>query len=82
MAGIDELNTIYACVLYKGHKKDKTSDRSYRTISTCPLVAKGLNMYVRELSIEGWNDEQAVNQFQGEGSSHELAALLLTETLP
>ena len=81
LAGIDELNTIYACVLYKGHGKDKTSDRSYRTISTCPLLSKGLDMYVRELSIDGWNDEQAGTQFQGQGSSHELAALLLTETI-
>ena len=81
LAGIDELNTIYACVLHKGHGKDRTSARSYRTISTCPLVAKGLDIYVRELSIDGWNDEQAANQFQGEGSSHELAALLLTETI-
>ena len=80
-AGIDELNTIYACVLYKGHEKDKTSDRSYRTISTCPLVAKGLDMHVRELSIDGWNEEQCETQYQGTGSSHELAALLLTETI-
>ena len=81
LAGIDELNTIYANVLFKGHGKDRTSDRSYRTISTCPLVAKCLDLYVRELSVDGWNEEQAETQFQGEGSSHELAALLLTETI-
>ena len=81
LAGIDELNTIYACVLYKGHEKDRTSDRSYRTISTCPLVAKGLDIYVRELSIDGWNEEQSETQFQGAGSSHKLASLLLTETI-
>ena len=37
LAGLDELNTVWACILYKGHGKDKQSDRSYRTISTCPL---------------------------------------------
>ena len=81
LAGITELNTIYACVLYKGHGKEKTSDRSYRTISTCPLLAKGLDIYVRDLSLDAWNDQQAPTQFQGEGMSHELAALLLTETI-
>ena len=81
LAGITELNTIYACVLYKGHGKEKTSDRSYRTISTCPLLSKGLDIYVRDLSLDAWNDQQAPTQFQGEGMSHELAALLLTETI-
>ena len=81
LAGTSELNTIYACILYKGHMKDKSSDRSYRTISTCPLVAKGLDIYVRELSLDDWNAAQAPTQFQGEGMSHELAALLLTETI-
>ena len=81
LAGITELNTIYACVLFKGHGKEKTSDRSYRTISTCPLLAKGLDIYVREISLDAWNDQQAPTQFQGEGMSHELAAVLLTETI-
>ena len=81
LGGLPDLNAIYACVLYKGHGRDKTSDRSYRTISTCPLVSKGLDTYVRELSIDEWNACQADTQYQGEGSSHELAALLLTETI-
>ena len=81
LAGLSELNTIYACVLYKGHGKDKSSDRAYRTISTCPLLAKALDIYIRELSVGSWNNHQAETQFQGEGSSHELAALLLTETI-
>ena len=53
LAGIRELNTIYACVLFKGHGKDKSSDRSYRTISTCPLVAKGLDIYICERTLLG-----------------------------
>ena len=40
LAGVPELNTIYACVLHKGHGKDKNNANSYRTISTCPLIAK------------------------------------------
>ena len=80
-AGIQELNNIYACVLYKAHGKDRTSDRSYRTISTCPLASKALDIYVRELCIDDWNARQASTQFQGQEMSHELACLLLTETL-
>ena len=78
LAGITELNTSYDCVLYKGHRKERTSDRSYRTISTCPLLAKGLDIYVRDLCLVAWNDQQAPTQFQGEGMSHALASVLLT----
>ena len=78
---IKEINTVYACILFKGHGKDKSSDRSYRTISTCPVVAKALDLYIRDLNIQEWNKKQAETQFQGEGSSHELAAVLLTETI-
>ena len=78
---VEELNTVYALMLYKGHKKDRTLDSSYRTISTCPLLAKGLDIYVRDLSIDSWNSNQADTQYQGAGSSHELASLLVTEAI-
>ena len=81
LGGIPELNSIYACVLFKCHGKDKTSSRSYRTISTCPLVAKALDSYIRELCLANWNKQQADTQYQGEGSSHEVAVLLLTEVI-
>ena len=81
LSTLEELNTVWACILWKGHGKDKESDRSYRTISTCPLLAKALDSYVGELYSGGWADVQASTQFQGNGSSHELAALLLTESL-
>ena len=35
---LDELNMAFACDLYKGHGKQKTSDRSYRTISTYTVI--------------------------------------------
>jgi hypothetical protein len=81
LACIDELNTAWACILYKGHKKDRESDRSYRNISTCPFLAKCADTYVGRLNGPGWAEVQAPTQFQGEGSSHELAALLLSETI-
>lgn len=78
---ISEINTVYACILFKGHGKDKNSDRSYRTISCCPVVAKALDMFIRDLNIKTWNLSQSECQFQGEGSSHELASLLVTECI-
>ena len=78
---ISEINTAYACILFKGHNKDRTSDRSYRTISTCPVVAKALDLFIRDIFIDSWNDNQPETQFQGRGSSHDLAAVLLTETI-
>ena len=81
LSSIDELNTAWACILYKGHQKDKESDRSYRTISTCPFIAKCVDIYIGRPNSGRWNSVQAETQFQGEGSSHELSALLLTETI-
>ena len=81
LSSLEELNSVWACILYKGHKKDRESDRSYRTISTCPLIAKALDYYVGTLYSDGWVAAQAETQFQGAGSSHELAALLLTESI-
>ena len=78
---ISEVNTAYAIILFKGHGKDRSSSKSYRTISTCPVVAKGLDMFIRDQFKESWNESQADTQFQGNGSSHELAALLLSECI-
>ena len=68
-------------ILYKGHHKDKHSHRSYRTISTCPLLAKALDLYIRDLSQNQWNQVTAETQYQRGGSSHEMASLLVTETI-
>ena len=78
---IEEINATYACILFKGHGKNKSSSRSYRTISTCPVVAKGLDIYLRKLHEDDWYADQVPTQFQGKGSSHELAAILLTESI-
>ena len=81
LAGIPEMNTTHAIILHKGHGKDRSLDSSYRTISSCPFLAKCIDVYLGELSKDDWNIAQAPTQFQGEGSSHELAALLLTITI-
>ena len=80
-ACLAELNDIWAMVLYKGHNKDRENDRSYRTISTCPLLAKCLDIHIGRRYYNGWKNIQAPTQFQGEGSSHDLASLLLTEVI-
>ena len=51
----EELNNAHACILYKGHSKDKTLAGCYRTISTCPFVAKSLDYYIRDISIDDWH---------------------------
>ena len=80
-ASIDDLNRVLGIILYKGHDKDKTSSRSYRTISTCPVVAKAIDLYLRDLYHQLWDLKQAPTQYQGSGSNHELAALLVTEVI-
>ena len=46
---VDELHAVHAVILYKSHGKDKTSDRSYRTISSCPFIVSGeiINLKIR-----------------------------------
>ena len=44
-ASVEELNQFLACILYKSHQKDRTSDRSYRSISTCPYLSKAIDRY-------------------------------------
>ena len=80
-SSIDELNRAFALLLYEGHNKDETSHRSYRTISNCPMVAKGLDIYIRDLFSSTWNTFQADTQYQGPNSSHELSSLLVTEVI-
>ena len=76
---VEELNLVLGLILYKGHRKDKNLDRSYRTISTCPFIAKGLDLYLRDLYQDRWDACTAPTQYQTTGSSHELASLLITE---
>ena len=78
---LEELNLVWASILYKGHDKDRTLDRSYRTISTCPLLSKAIDCYISMLYSSKWTSLTAQTQFQQQSSSHELAALTLSETI-
>ena len=55
---ITEVNRVYANILFKGHKKDKSEARSYRSISICPLTAKALDLYIRDINLPARNDDQ------------------------
>ena len=78
-ATLNELNLALGLILYKGHRKDKNSDRSYHTISTCPFIAKAIDLYLRDLYQDTWDACTAPTQYQTTGSSHDLASLLITE---
>ena len=77
----EALNTAHAIVLFKGHSKSKSNASSYRTISSCTILAKCLDVYVKELSSSEWLDAQPETQYLGKGLNHEMCALLLTETI-
>ena len=55
--------------------------RKRRTTSIWPPIAKSLDLYIRDLSTPEWEASQAETQFQGTGMSHEMAALLLAESI-
>ena len=76
-----DLNSTWSVMLHKGHGKPRSLCRSWRCISTCPLVPKALDLYVSDLHRDNWTLASAPTQFMTKGSSHELAALLLTETI-
>ena len=81
LTSAEELNSAWAVMLHKGHGKPRSSCRSWRCISTCPLVAKALDLYVADLHQDDWTEAAAPTQFMKKGSSHELASLLLTEAI-
>ena len=78
---MEEVNTALGLILFKGHWKPKNSDRSYRTISTCPFIAKSLDLYLHDLYQDLWSEATANTQYLDTGSSHDLASLLVTEVI-
>ena len=80
-ASIDELNIAHGIITFKGHRKDKTSERSYRCISSCPFLSKAADLYILDLHQDKWDNCQASTQYQGTGSNHDLASLLVTEVV-
>ena len=76
-----ELNSDWSIMLHKGHSKPRSQCRSWWCISTCLLLSKILDMYVSDLHSVNWSCAAAPTQFMTRGSSHELAALLLSEVI-
>ena len=77
----EQFNAAWAVVLYKGGSKPKHLAKSWRCISSCPLVAKALDLHVFTLMKPQWDAASASTQFMKDGSSHELCALALTEVI-
>ena len=78
---VPELNTASACILHKAHGKNRMFADSYRTISSCAFTSRVLDSYISHLYSHLWERQEATTQFQGNGSNHRLAALLLTKTI-
>ena len=63
VAAAHEFNVALGLILYKGHQKDRHNERSYRTISTCPFMAKALDLYIRDICLNSWNSVTAKTQY-------------------
>ena len=62
LTDITKINTIFACILFKGHNKDKQSSYLYRTSSTCPVVANTLDLYAESTtSLSGTKTKLSLN---------------------
>ena len=81
LSTLETLNQVLSILLHKGHGKDPCSDRSYRTISNCTVLAKALDAYIGTLNIPIWDKSQIDLQFQAKSSSHDLASLQVTELI-
>ena len=46
LSSFESLNQVLSILLHKGHGKDPCSDRSYRTIGNCTVLAKALDAYI------------------------------------
>ena len=79
LASIAEFNSVWAILLHKGGHKPRHLSSSWRCISSCPLVAKALDLHVLSMHNDEWDEVQAPSQYMGTGSSHELSALAVTE---
>ena len=52
IAAIPEVNSAWATMLHKGHGKPRSSSRLWRCISTCPLLAKALDLKAAEGELD------------------------------
>ena len=64
LSTLDTLNQVLSILLHKGNGKDPCSNRSYRIISNCTVLAKALDAYIGSLNIPLWDKSQIDLQFQ------------------
>ena len=81
LATLKEINSAWAVMRHQGGSKPHHLAKSWRCISTCPLVAKAMDLYVYGLHKEQWEAVATPTQFMRDSSSHELCDLTLTEAI-
>ena len=57
----EQLSTVSACVLHKGHGKNKILADSYRTISSCQFLSKALDSYISLLYGSTWDQNRSAH---------------------
>ena len=65
---LKEVNSAWAVMQYKGGSKPRHLAKSWQCISTCPLVAKAMDLYIYGLCKEEWLAVAAQTQFMMEGA--------------
>ena len=81
LSTLEEFNAVWAVMLHKGGSKPRHLAQSWRCISTCPLVAKAMDLHVYGIHKQQWDDVAAPTQYMRDGSSHKVCTLALTEAL-
>ena len=65
-AGIEHFHFLLNCII--DNVNNATIEES--TISTCPLLSKALDLYIRDLNVDKWNKQQAPTQYQKVKGAH------------
>ena len=76
-----EINSVWSYMLYKDRSRPCDLGNSWRTISSCPLVSKAMDMYVITFHKPQWYASCAPTQYMKPSSSHEVAAVFLTKVI-
>ena len=75
---LEEFNAVQTNMMHKGGSKPRHLAQSWRCISTCPLIAKAMDLHVYGLHRLEWEVAAAPTQFMRDRSSYELCALAFT----
>ena len=63
LSTIEEFNAVWAVMLHKGGSKPRHLAQSWHCISTCPLVAKAMDLHVYGLHKQQWDEVAAFSMW-------------------